>query len=70
MGLVPDEPFVYPKLRDFGFLKRLGEMKAKIHPDYVEARVHCACGNSWQTRSQPLPTVPMRRSPRRWRRGS
>ncbi|MDL1873284.1 hypothetical protein FBR05_13975 [Deltaproteobacteria bacterium PRO3] len=24
-------PFVYPKLRDFGFLKRLGEMKAKIH---------------------------------------
>lgn len=26
-------------------------MKAKIHPNYVEARVHCACGNAWQTRS-------------------
>lgn len=26
-------------------------MKAKIHPNYVEATVHCACGNSWQTRS-------------------
>ena len=26
-------------------------MKAKIHPDYVEATVHCACGNSWLTRS-------------------
>jgi large subunit ribosomal protein L31 len=24
-------------------------MKAKIHPDYVEATVHCACGNTWQT---------------------
>jgi large subunit ribosomal protein L31 len=26
-------------------------MKTKIHPDYVEARVHCACGNEWHTRS-------------------
>ena len=26
-------------------------MKAKIHPNYVEATVHCACGNRWQTRS-------------------
>ena len=26
-------------------------MKAKIHPNYVEATIHCACGNSWQTRS-------------------
>jgi len=26
-------------------------MKAKIHPSYVEANVHCACGNTWQTRS-------------------
>jgi large subunit ribosomal protein L31 len=26
-------------------------MKAKIHPNYVEATVHCACGNAWQTRS-------------------
>jgi large subunit ribosomal protein L31 len=26
-------------------------MKAKIHPNYVEANVHCACGNSWQTHS-------------------
>ncbi len=26
-------------------------MKAKIHPEYVEATVTCACGNSWTTRS-------------------
>ena len=26
-------------------------MKAKIHPQYVEATVQCACGSSWQTRS-------------------
>lgn len=26
-------------------------MKAKIHPEYVEAEVHCACGNTWKTRS-------------------
>ena len=27
------------------------KMKAKIHPNYVEATIHCACGNSWQTHS-------------------
>lgn len=26
-------------------------MKANIHPNYVEAKVTCACGNSWTTRS-------------------
>jgi len=26
-------------------------VKAKIHPEYVEATVHCACGNIFQTRS-------------------
>ncbi|MGB6838510.1 MAG: 50S ribosomal protein L31 [Dehalococcoidia bacterium] len=26
-------------------------MKAKIHPEYVETTVHCACGNTFQTRS-------------------
>ncbi len=26
-------------------------MKAGIHPDYVEATISCACGNSWVTRS-------------------
>jgi large subunit ribosomal protein L31 len=26
-------------------------MKAGIHPEYVEATVHCACGNSFQTRA-------------------
>jgi large subunit ribosomal protein L31 len=26
-------------------------MKAELHPKYVEATVHCACGNSWKTRS-------------------
>ena len=26
-------------------------MKAGIHPEYVLATVHCACGNEFQTRS-------------------
>ncbi|HEY8461489.1 MAG TPA: 50S ribosomal protein L31 [Blastocatellia bacterium] len=26
-------------------------MKEGIHPQYVECRVVCACGNSWTTRS-------------------
>jgi len=26
-------------------------VKAKIHPEYVETTVHCACGNTFQTRS-------------------
>ncbi|MGH2491378.1 MAG: 50S ribosomal protein L31, partial [Candidatus Limnocylindria bacterium] len=26
-------------------------MKAKIHPNYVAAKVVCACGNSFQTMS-------------------
>ena len=26
-------------------------MKPEIHPEYATASVHCACGNSWQTRS-------------------
>ena len=26
-------------------------MKADIHPNYRTVSVHCACGNTWQTRS-------------------
>ena len=26
-------------------------MKAGIHPEYKETTVHCACGNTWTTRS-------------------
>ena len=26
-------------------------MKEGIHPDYVMATVHCACGNTFETRS-------------------
>jgi large subunit ribosomal protein L31 len=26
-------------------------MKAKIHPNYTASHVHCACGNSWETRA-------------------
>ena len=26
-------------------------MREKIHPDYVEATVHCSCGNTFKTRS-------------------
>jgi large subunit ribosomal protein L31 len=26
-------------------------MKSDIHPQYYEVDVHCACGESWKTRS-------------------
>jgi large subunit ribosomal protein L31 len=26
-------------------------MKEKIHPEYHEVTVHCACGNTWKTKS-------------------
>jgi large subunit ribosomal protein L31 len=26
-------------------------MKPKIHPEYHEVAAHCACGNTWKTRS-------------------
>ena len=26
-------------------------MKADIHPEYLEATVHCSCGNTFTTRS-------------------
>jgi large subunit ribosomal protein L31 len=26
-------------------------VKPNIHPEYAEITVHCACGNSWTTRS-------------------
>jgi large subunit ribosomal protein L31 len=26
-------------------------LKAAIHPNYEDATVRCACGNTWQTRS-------------------
>ena len=26
-------------------------MREKIHPNYIEARVHCACGNTFKTHS-------------------
>jgi large subunit ribosomal protein L31 len=26
-------------------------VKSGIHPEYVECKVNCACGNTWQTRS-------------------
>ena len=26
-------------------------MKTEIHPKYTKARIECACGHSWETRS-------------------
>jgi large subunit ribosomal protein L31 len=26
-------------------------MKPELHPEYHEVTVHCACGETWQTRS-------------------
>lgn len=33
---------------------RLAKMKKGIHPKYMDCKVHCGCGETWQTRS----TVP------------
>jgi large subunit ribosomal protein L31 len=34
-----------------GGIGRIYEMKADIHPDYVDTTVICACGERFQTRS-------------------
>lgn len=26
-------------------------MKADIHPEYMDAKVHCSCGHEWDTRA-------------------
>jgi len=28
-----------------------GKMKQGIHPEYKDAKVSCACGNAWETKS-------------------
>jgi large subunit ribosomal protein L31 len=28
-----------------------GKVKPDIHPKYMKATVHCACGETWETRS-------------------
>jgi len=28
-----------------------GSMKEKLHPEYHDVTVHCACGETWTTRS-------------------
>ncbi len=32
-------------------------MKADIHPEYPEVKVHCACGAAWVTRSTKAPEL-------------
>jgi large subunit ribosomal protein L31 len=27
------------------------DLKKNIHPEYVQARILCACGNAWNTRA-------------------
>jgi large subunit ribosomal protein L31 len=34
-----------------GFRRKASAMKAGIHPKYQAATVHCACGNTVETRS-------------------
>ena len=38
-------------LIDIYIRKEVKEMKKDIHPDYVEATVTCACGNTFKTGS-------------------
>jgi large subunit ribosomal protein L31 len=38
-------------LRDKFLTGASKKVKPDIHPKYVNANVHCACGETWQTRS-------------------
>lgn len=38
-------------LRIFGLIEENHTMKPKIHPEYVDCKVTCACGNTFSTRS-------------------
>ncbi len=40
-----------PSMSGSSLIRGQRGMKAKIHPQYVDAVVQCACGNTWQTRS-------------------
>ena len=31
--------------------RELSEVKPNIHPKYMKSTVHCACGDTWETRS-------------------
>ena len=37
--------------RDNGAGKEINSMKEGIHPNYVECKVTCACGNTFMTKS-------------------
>ena len=41
----------FPIIPRFTQARRFTEMKEKIHPEYHEVQVSCACGNSFKTRS-------------------
>jgi len=41
----------FPIIHRFLVAKRLTVMKEKIHPEYHEVQISCACGNSFKTRS-------------------
>ena len=45
----------YPKRRglrpEAGSHRMGGSMKTNLHPEYHEVLVHCACGETWTTRS-------------------
>jgi len=43
---------IAPGLRRTGGSHKIsGSMKTNLHPEYHEVLVHCACGETWTTRS-------------------
>ena len=52
-GKVKFEPYAKGRRKQVSVYasSRKSNMKKGIHPDYVEATVHCACGNTFTTRS-------------------
>ena len=43
--------FILSEAKDLKFERRSGKMKEKIHPDYKETTISCACGEVIHTRS-------------------
>jgi len=41
----------YAQNRSDNRFRKERPVKKEIHPEYVETRVHCACGNTFMTRS-------------------
>jgi large subunit ribosomal protein L31 len=47
----PATPLCGDLRRERSTNRMAGSMKEKLHPEYHEVTVHCACGETWKTHS-------------------